>query len=64
MPNHVGVKKIHYFHEHLLVFLQTVLQDARFNHRDKPVSHVLGVAGLAVVGISEERNKTEVGGVV
>jgi hypothetical protein len=26
--------KIHYFPEQLLVFLQTVLQDARFNHQD------------------------------
>jgi hypothetical protein len=26
--------KIHYFLEHLLVFLQTVLQDAQFNHQD------------------------------
>jgi hypothetical protein len=26
--------KIHYFREHLLVFLQTVLQDAWFNHQD------------------------------
>jgi hypothetical protein len=28
-------KKIHYFLEHLLVFLQTVLQDARFNRQDQ-----------------------------
>jgi hypothetical protein len=40
IPKHVGVKnferinkKIHYFLEHLLVFLQTALQDARFNHQ-------------------------------
>jgi hypothetical protein len=40
MPKQVGVEiwnvliKIHKFLEHLLVFLQTVLQDARFNHQD------------------------------
>jgi hypothetical protein len=39
MPKHVGVKfesinkKIHYFLEHLLVFLQTILQAALFNHQ-------------------------------
>jgi hypothetical protein len=43
MPKHVGVenlerinKKIHYFFEHLLVFLQTVLQDGRLIHQDVP----------------------------
>jgi hypothetical protein len=40
MPKHVRVelerinKKIHYFLEHLSVFLQTILQDARSNHQD------------------------------
>jgi hypothetical protein len=28
------IKKIHYFLEHLLVFLQMVLTDAWFNHQD------------------------------
>jgi hypothetical protein len=38
LPKHVGVKiwnvliKIHCFLEHLLVLLQTILQDSRFNH--------------------------------
>jgi hypothetical protein len=42
MPKHVGVEiwdvliKIRYFLGHLLVFLQTLLQDGRFNHQDNP----------------------------
>jgi hypothetical protein len=42
MPKRVGVelerinnKKIHYFLEYLMVFLHTILQDARFNHKDE-----------------------------
>jgi hypothetical protein len=46
MLKHVGAEiwnvliKIHYFLGHLLVFLQTVLQDAWFNHQDQDVTHL------------------------
>jgi hypothetical protein len=33
------IKKIHYFLEHLLVFLHTILQDARFNHQDSTIHY-------------------------
>jgi hypothetical protein len=41
MPKHVGIEygtyqlKIHYFLERLLVFLQAIQQDARFNHKER-----------------------------
>jgi hypothetical protein len=50
-------KKIHYFLEHLLVFLQTVLQDAGLNHQD--VSAAVE-AIFRVMLSSQERNGTHV----
>jgi hypothetical protein len=52
MPKRVGVelvrinnKKIRYFIEHLLIFLQTIEQDSRFNRQD--VVTVINVALIA-----------------
>jgi hypothetical protein len=43
MPKHVGVENLERINknpllEHLLVFLQMVLQDARFNNQEKSIS--------------------------
>jgi hypothetical protein len=63
MPKHVGVelertnnKKIHYFLEHLLVFLCTILQDARFNHQDylavlTPSIHMTSTTADSIISV-------------
>jgi hypothetical protein len=47
-------KKVHYLLEHLLVFLQTVLQDARFNHQDSTIKMFLVYYGVVVRDITEK----------